>query len=58
MAALRSPQPSRTMKERRMTEQAAPTTMHIGELADRTGLSNRTIRHYDEIGLLHPSGRT
>lgn len=41
-----------------MTEQAAPTTMHIGELADRTGLSNRTIRHYDEIGLLHPSGRT
>ena len=41
-----------------MTEQAAPTTMHIGELADRTGLSNRTIRHYDEVGLLHPSGRT
>lgn len=41
-----------------MTERAAPTTMHIGELADRTGLSNRTIRHYDEIGLLHPSGRT
>ena len=41
-----------------MTEQAAPTTMHIGELADRTGLSNRTIRHYDEIGLLRPSGRT
>ncbi|MET3637043.1 MerR family transcriptional regulator [Curtobacterium oceanosedimentum] len=41
-----------------MTERAAPATMHIGELADRTGLSNRTIRHYDEIGLLHPSGRT
>jgi DNA-binding transcriptional MerR regulator len=41
-----------------MTEQAALTTMHIGELAERTGLSNRTIRHYDEIGLLHPSGRT
>ncbi|MCL9664528.1 MerR family transcriptional regulator [Curtobacterium albidum] len=41
-----------------MTERAAPTTMHIGELADRTGLSNRTIRHYDEVGLLHPSGRT
>lgn len=33
-------------------------TMHIGELADRTGLSLRTIRHYDEIGLLKPSGRT
>lgn len=41
-----------------MTDDAAPTTMHIGELADRTGLSNRTIRHYDEVGLLHPSGRT
>lgn len=32
--------------------------MHIGELADRTGLSLRTIRHYDEIGLLKASGRT
>lgn len=34
------------------------TTMHIGELAERTGLSLRTIRHYDEIGLLKPTGRT
>lgn len=33
-------------------------TMHIGELAERTNLSLRTIRHYDEIGLLKPSGRT
>lgn len=33
-------------------------TMHIGEVADRTGLSLRTLRHYDEIGLLTPSGRT
>ncbi|GAA1188719.1 MerR family transcriptional regulator [Brevibacterium paucivorans] len=33
-------------------------TMHIGELAERTGLSLRTIRHYDEIGLLTPSGRS
>lgn len=33
-------------------------TMHIGELAERTGLSLRTLRHYDEIGLLTPSGRT
>lgn len=32
--------------------------MHIGELAEHTGLSLRTIRHYDEIGLLVPSGRT
>ena len=33
-------------------------TMHIGELAERTGLSLRTIRHYDEVDLLRPSGRT
>lgn len=33
-------------------------TMHIGELADKTGLSLRTIRHYDEIGLLKASART
>ena len=32
--------------------------MHIGELADKTGLSLRTIRHYDEIGLVTASGRT
>ncbi|KZX21643.1 MerR family transcriptional regulator [Rathayibacter tanaceti] len=33
-------------------------TMHIGELAERTGLSLRTLRHYDEIGLVTASGRT
>jgi DNA-binding transcriptional MerR regulator len=32
--------------------------MHIGEVADRLGLSHRTLRHYDEIGLVPPSGRT
>jgi MerR family copper efflux transcriptional regulator len=31
--------------------------MQIGELAERTGLSLRTIRHYDEVGLL-PASRT
>lgn len=33
-------------------------TMHIGELAERTGLSLRTLRHYDEVGLVAASGRT
>ncbi|MFP3466864.1 MerR family transcriptional regulator [Leifsonia sp. SIMBA_070] len=33
-------------------------TMHIGELAERTGLSLRTLRHYDEVGLVRASGRT
>ncbi len=32
--------------------------MHIGELAERTNLSLRTIRHYDEVGLLKPTGRS
>ncbi len=30
----------------------------VGELAGRTGLSVRTLHHYDEIGLLSPSRRT
>lgn len=33
-------------------------TMHIGELAERTGMSLRTIRHYGDVGLLPASGRT
>lgn len=33
-------------------------SMHIGEVADRTGLSHRTIRHYDGVGLVVPSGRS
>ncbi len=35
-----------------------PRTMQIGELAERTGMSVRTLRHYDEIGLLRPSTRS
>lgn len=30
----------------------------VGELAKRTGLTVRTLHHYDQIGLLRPSGRT
>jgi DNA-binding transcriptional MerR regulator len=33
-------------------------TWKIGELARRTGLTVRTLHHYDEIGLLAPSWRT
>ncbi|MBE0011342.1 MerR family transcriptional regulator [Arthrobacter sp. AET 35A] len=32
--------------------------MHIGELAEETGLSLRTIRHYDDVGLLPATSRT
>src|SRR5512138_440579 len=30
----------------------------VGALARRTGLTIRALHHYDEIGLLSPSGRT
>jgi MerR family copper efflux transcriptional regulator len=30
----------------------------IGEVAEMVGLSLRTIRHYEEVGLVPPSGRT
>lgn len=32
--------------------------MQIGEVAERTGLSLRTIRHYEEAGLVLPSARS
>ncbi len=28
--------------------------MQIGEVAERTGLSLRTIRHYEDVGLVVP----
>lgn len=33
-------------------------SLQIGEVADAVGLSIRTIRHYDELGLVVPSGRS
>ncbi|WP_129307838.1 MerR family transcriptional regulator [Streptomyces sp. L2] len=38
-----------------MTDQGQ---MQIGEVAERTGLSLRTIRHYEEVGLVVPSARS
>ncbi len=32
--------------------------MQIGEVAERTGLSLGTIRHYEEVGLVTPSARS
>lgn len=32
--------------------------LKVGELAKRTGLTVRTLHHYDQIGLLRPSGRS
>lgn len=33
-------------------------TLHIGEVAERIGLSLRTVRYYEEQGLIEPAGRT
>ena len=42
-----------------MTDDTAPPrAMHIGEVAERTELSLRSLRHWDEVGLLRPSART
>ena len=32
--------------------------MRVGDLARRTGLTVRALHHYDELGLVVPSGRT
>lgn len=34
------------------------TMMRIGEVAEQTSLSLRTLRHYEDIGLVIPTGRT
>ncbi|MBF6182444.1 MerR family transcriptional regulator [Nocardia otitidiscaviarum] len=33
-------------------------TLQIGQVAERTELSIKTIRHYDEVGLVTPSARS
>ncbi len=39
-------------------DDALPATLHIGEVAERVGLSLRTVRYYEEQGLFEPAGRT
>ncbi|QHE72708.1 transcriptional regulator, MerR family (plasmid) [Rhodococcus sp. WAY2] len=39
-------------------EGSAVRHMQIGEVAERTELSIKTIRHYDEVGLVRPSERS
>ncbi|MGI5165777.1 MerR family transcriptional regulator [Spirillospora sp. CA-253888] len=40
------------------TDPVAPARLRIGEVADRTGLSLRTLRHYEEVGLAPPTARS
>lgn len=42
-------------------ERAGPDAVagvHIGEVVERTGLSHRTLRYYEEMGLISPTART
>ncbi len=39
-------------------DQPTAGAMHIGEVAARTELSLRSLRHWEDVGLLQPSGRT
>ncbi|MFB7800298.1 MerR family transcriptional regulator [Isoptericola sp. NPDC056134] len=41
-----------------MTDPSPAATLHIGAVASRTELSLRTLRHYDEVGLVRPSARS
>lgn len=41
-----------------MSDDGTDEDVKIGVLADRTGLTVRTLHHYDRLGLLRPSGRT
>jgi DNA-binding transcriptional MerR regulator len=38
------------------TTQPAPTVLRIGEVAKLTGLTTRTLRYWEELGLITPSG--
>jgi DNA-binding transcriptional MerR regulator len=41
-----------------MATESAPTRyMQIGEVSERTGLTQRTLRYYESIGLLEPATR-
>ena len=52
-----APEAHDAAREQGAASRSTPT-MHIGALAERTGMSLRTLRHYDETGLLRPSGRS
>ena len=48
----------RARRTRNLAETDSAGTMKIGEVADRVGLSLRTLRYYEESGLIIPAGRT
>ncbi|MCZ7422798.1 MULTISPECIES: MerR family transcriptional regulator [unclassified Micromonospora] len=52
------PRTDRDAGPRPVSGPAAGRLMQIGEAAERVGLSIRTIRHYEQVGLIVPSART
>jgi MerR family copper efflux transcriptional regulator len=54
----KSPSAQAEAVEAAHSETASRALMHIGEVAARTELSLRSLRHWEEVGLLTPSGRT
>src|SRR3990167_5070857 len=50
--------PRSTSRSNSPPSAAHPMPLKVGDLARRTGLTVRTLHHYDEIGLLKPSGRS
>ena len=41
-----------------MSAEIEPSLRKIGDVAEATALSIKTIRHYDEVGLVQPSARS
>jgi len=46
------------MAVRRTAVAPAPVQWRIGEVAKQTGVTTRTLRYWEELGLLQPSSRT
>jgi DNA-binding transcriptional MerR regulator len=46
------------MGGKRAATQAPPVVWRIGEVAKQTGVTTRTLRYWEELGLLQPSSRT
>src|ERR1700677_2546095 len=46
------------MAVKRAAADAAPVLWRIGEVAKLTGVTTRTLRYWEELGLLQPASRT